>query len=253
MGSITPSRIIIREGEQGGSRARQANDIIVLIDVLRATTSITTALGNGAKAIIPVKSIDEARNQHDRISNSLLCGERNGRPPKGFSLGNSPLEFIREVISGKTLILTTSNCTRVLHSTLATPIPYDDAIMPLLAGCLRNLDAIANRLRYLAIRLPKHNITLLAAGKQGTTSPDDHIAAQILRNHLIGVIDTPAVTPSSLLTILQNSPHGQELIRQGFTVDLQFAAEINTSSIIPELVDDRFQIIINHPELMASP
>ena len=88
---------------------------VVLIDVLRACTSICTALENDALEIIPAESLEKAINKYSFLDkdNTILAGERNASKPKGFDLGNSPFEFDKETVSGKTIIFTTTNGTKL--------------------------------------------------------------------------------------------------------------------------------------------
>ena len=91
--------------------------IVVIIDVLRATSTIATALFNGAKSIIPVDSVAECIRIGKQID-SITAGERDGKIAEGLEHGNSPFEYPREFIEGKTLVLTTTNGTKLLHMAL---------------------------------------------------------------------------------------------------------------------------------------
>ena len=90
--------------------------VAVVIDVLRASTTVVHALASGAQAVIPCETIDEAREQSTRRSSGtvLLGGERGGERIDGFDLGNSPLEFTPEAVAGKTIVFTTTNGTKAL-------------------------------------------------------------------------------------------------------------------------------------------
>src|SRR5919205_1382261 len=93
-----------------------AGRVVVVIDVLRASTSIAAALANGAKNVVPLESADEVitrARQFDR-SEVRLAGERKMRAIPGFDLGNSPREFTREAVEGKTVLITTTNGTVAL-------------------------------------------------------------------------------------------------------------------------------------------
>ena len=84
---------------------------VIILDVLRATTTMTIALANGAKEIIPTENIATAVRVAKGSRNSLLCGERNGKIVDGFNLGNSPLEYTNEVVKDKSLVFSTTNGT----------------------------------------------------------------------------------------------------------------------------------------------
>ena len=94
-----------------------SNSIVVIIDVLRATSTIATALYNGAKAVIPVDSVTRCMELGKQID-GITAGERDGKIAEGLEYGNSPFEYPREFIEGKTLVLTTTNGTRLLQMAL---------------------------------------------------------------------------------------------------------------------------------------
>ena len=94
-----------------------SQSIVVIIDVLRATSTIATALENGAKTIIPVDSVAECIRIGKQI-NAITAGERDGKVAEGLQYGNSPFEYPKEFIEGKTLVLTTTNGTKLLHMAL---------------------------------------------------------------------------------------------------------------------------------------
>ncbi len=93
------------------------NSIVVIIDVFRATSTIATALYNGAKCIIPVDSVAKCIELGRKIE-AITAGERDGKIAEGLEYGNSPFEYSKEFIGGKTLVLTTTNGTKLLHMAL---------------------------------------------------------------------------------------------------------------------------------------
>ena len=111
--------------------------IVVIIDVLRATSTIATALHNGAKCIIPVDSVAECIRLGKQID-SITAGERDGKIAEGLDYGNSPFEYPAEFIGGKTLVLTTTNGTRLLHMAL------DKNAKAIITGSFPNLSAVCD-------------------------------------------------------------------------------------------------------------
>lgn len=111
--------------------------IVVIIDVLRATSTIATALYNGAKAIIPVSSVADCIRIGKQID-SITAGERDGQVAEGLEYGNSPFEYPREFVAGKTLVLTTTNGTRLLHMAL------DKNAKAVITGSFPNLSAVCD-------------------------------------------------------------------------------------------------------------
>jgi 2-phosphosulfolactate phosphatase len=116
-----------------------SNSIVVIIDVLRATSTIATVLHNGAKCIIPVDSVAECIRIGKQIE-GITAGERDGRVAEGLSYGNSPFEYPREFVKGKTLVLTTTNGTKLLHMAL------DKGAKKIITGSFPNLTSVCNYL-----------------------------------------------------------------------------------------------------------
>ena len=110
---------------------------VVIIDVLRATSTIANALYNGAKAVIPVDSVAECIRIGKQIE-GITAGERDGHIAEGLQHGNSPSEYPRSFIANKTLVLTTTNGTKLLHMALANNAPN------IITGSFPNLDAVCD-------------------------------------------------------------------------------------------------------------
>jgi 2-phosphosulfolactate phosphatase len=141
----------------------------VIIDVLRATTTLTQALASGASSVIEAATVDEAFALRERHPGSLLCGEREGRIIPGFDLGNSPFEYMNERVAGKTLVFASTNGSQALR---------------LAAGRTRilaafvNLSAVVKRLRGAT------EIVIVCAGKLGEPSIEDTACAGLLVRRL---------------------------------------------------------------------
>jgi len=113
------------------------NSIVVIIDVLRATSTIATVLFNGAKCIIPVDSVAECIRISKQIE-GITAGERDGKVAEGLSYGNSPFEYPRNFIKGKTLVLTTTNGTKLLHMAL------EKGAKKIITGSFPNLSSVCD-------------------------------------------------------------------------------------------------------------
>ncbi len=107
-------RVDVELWARDAGKAVGRGDLIIVIDALRSGTSILNALTNGAEAVIPVVSLKEAYRLRSQHPEYLLAGERGGHRPEGFDLGNSPLEFTREKVAGKSLVMTTTSGTAAL-------------------------------------------------------------------------------------------------------------------------------------------
>jgi 2-phosphosulfolactate phosphatase len=122
-----------------------SSSIVVIIDVLRATSTIATAIYNGAKDIIPVDSVAECIRLGKQIE-GITAGERDGLIAEGLSHGNSPFEYPTEFIGGKTLVLTTTNGTKLLHMAL------DNGAKQIITGSFPNISAVCDYL--VAMNMP---------------------------------------------------------------------------------------------------
>ena len=122
-----------------------STSIVVIIDVLRATSTIATALYNGAKDIIPVDSVAECIRLGKQIE-GITAGERDGLIAEGLAHGNSPFEYPAEFIGGKTLVLTTTNGTKLLHMAL------DKGAKEVITGTFPNISAVCDYL--VAMNMP---------------------------------------------------------------------------------------------------
>ena len=143
--------------------------IVVIIDVLRATSTIATALYNGAKAIIPVDSVAECIRIGKQID-SITAGERDGQIAEGLAYGNSPFEYPAEFIEGKTLVLTTTNGTRLLQMAL------DKNAKAIITGSFPNLSAVCDFL----LAQKQHVILGCAAWKNRVNIEDTLFAGAVI-------------------------------------------------------------------------
>lgn len=141
------------------------NTVVVIIDVFRATSTIASVINNGAKCIIPVDTVPKAIEISKRID-GIAAGERDGKIADGLQHGNSPLEYSTDFISGKTLVLTTTNGTKLLHMAL------DNNADTIISGSFPNLSAVCN---YLIAQ--NKNVVLGCAGWKDRYNLEDTLFA----------------------------------------------------------------------------
>jgi 2-phosphosulfolactate phosphatase len=148
-----------------------SNSIVVIIDVLRATSTIATALYNGAKCVIPVDSVTRCMEIGRQIE-GITAGERDGQIAEGLEYGNSPFEYPRDFVEGKTLVLTTTNGTRLLHMAL------EKGAKQIITGSFPNLSAVCAHLLS-----SKQNVILgCAAWKDRVNIEDMLFAGAVISN-----------------------------------------------------------------------
>src|SRR3954468_14884459 len=148
--------------------AQLAGATALVIDVLRASTTIVTALGNGAACVIPVESVEDARVRKAALGpDALLAGERHSDPPEGFDLGNSPLEFTPDRVRGRAIVMTTSNGTRALTAARA--------------AAAVGVAALVNAGAAAAWALAEgRDVVLVCSGELGAPSLEDETCAGVL-------------------------------------------------------------------------
>lgn len=208
----------------------------VVIDVLRATTTIVTALAAGCVAVRPCLEVEEARNLADqlRAGRVLLGGERDGSPLSGFDLGNSPREYTCAVCRGRTLVLTTTNGTRaLLHASAAERV---------LLGAFVNYSAVCEQLRQEA--RPVH---IVCAGSAGEVTLEDTLLAGAFVEYLseLGNVrlndgarlawDCFEMHGRVLEGALEVSAGGVRLRELGYDEDIRAAARVDQFALVPEL------------------
>lgn len=218
---------------------------IVVLDILRASTTAVVALDQGAQRIFPCGSRHEAfllkKRLQDEGIEPLLCGERGGRRIEGFDLGNSPREFTAERISHRTLIMATTNGTRALKSAQELVEKHEKGWIAF--GAFRNAAAITQRLLN-----QNGDCLLVASGKEGFFSMEDFVGAGLLIDLLMQAapeepwqLDDASGAAhelylhhhENLLHVLLTCSHGRYLIECGFGDDLPICAEVSTSHCIP--------------------
>lgn len=224
---------------------RLTGSVAVVIDVLRATTTMVHALAAGCTCIRPCAEIEEARAVAGelRVGKVLLAGERGGAPLPGFDLGNSPREYTSRLCRGRTIVMTTSNGTRALvRATEAERV---------LAAAFVNYSAVCEQLRREA--RPVH---IVCAGTDGEVALEDTLLAGALVDFLSQVSevqlndaarlawDTFENQRAILAGALEVSRGGAILRRLGYDEDVAAAAQVDRFHLVPELRRDPLRLEI---------
>jgi 2-phosphosulfolactate phosphatase len=212
--------------------------VVAVIDVLRASTSIATALDNGARTVVPVESTDIAlmRAKQFERDKVVLAGEIRMQPIPGFDLGNSPREFTSEVVGDKTVLMTTTNGTRALMGL--------QGARDVIVVSYVNHSAAATMLRTAA--RANENISIVCAGHEGHFSLEDAACAgRLVRSislpgsslelndaaHACELID--GRYGDNIAKIFEDSVHGKALTEAGFGDDLIACAALDSHPVVP--------------------
>jgi 2-phosphosulfolactate phosphatase len=213
------------------SKVTEKDFIVVIIDVLRATTSFCAALDNGAKCIIPLASVDEARGYKE--NGYLVAGERDGSKIDFADFGNSPSGFITPIIKDRVIAYTTTNGTQAIEMAKGS-----DAVA---LAAFTNLNAITGW-----IVKQNKNVVILCSGWKNTFSAEDAICAGALTLELMksgnfrmngdssyAAYDLWNIAKIDLLGYVQKASHYQRLEKLGLAEQLPLCFGINTSKAIP--------------------
>ena len=212
---------------------------VVVVDVVRATTTLVEALANGARAIYATASTEEAVKLAQSLGrkDTLLCGERKGSKVPGFDLGNSPREFTRAAVGGKRLVMSTTNGTRALakgqHSAR------------LLTGAFTNLSAVARAVN------GADRLVVLCAGREGRFTLDDALCAGYLVRKVQGERECVMNDASQAVAawagfreptreFLETTDGGRALVEIGLGEDLDVCAEIDRHDVVAEMRNQAF-------------
>ena len=218
---------------------------VAIVDVLRATSTITKAIDSGSGALFPVAGIEVARDLAGKLGDALLCGERMGIKPEGFDLGNTPLEFSREKVSGRRIVLASTNGTKALAR-------YSDS-KALIAASLLNASAAADYLKAL-----REDIILVCAGQDGTFGAEDAICAGLMIERLkeTGTKFTMTDPGWAALTLyrackndipgsVRQCDHAAYLIEEGFAEDVAYCSRVDILNSVPKAatIDGKLALI----------
>ena len=221
---------------------------IFVIDVLRATTVMCAARHNGARALIPVASTEEALRLAQTIGSAdvLLAGEKNCLRIPGFALGNSPLEMTEQTVKGKTIVVTTTNGTKALLSTQGAAAVY--------VASAANLTVAGERAREGLEQ--NRDLVILCAGRETAFSLDDaYCAGRLAVVALGGHQPRKGLNDAALASLdlvrrygddwarpLSYSRAGRELIRLGFRDDVLDAARLDAYPVLPRFHERRVTV-----------
>jgi 2-phosphosulfolactate phosphatase len=208
------------------------NSIVVIIDVFRATSTITTALFNGAAKIIPVANVDDCKAIGAQL-NAITAGERDGKIIEGLQHGNSPAEYPRSFIEGKTMVLTTTNGTKLLHMAL------ENGAAEVVTGSFPNLSAVCD---FLATT-DKHVILGCSAWKNRFNLEDTLFAGAVINrikdnftihcDSSMMAEDMYNLHKDHMYNFIRKTTHWHRLSKFGLEKDLEYCVTPDVANVLP--------------------
>ena len=221
---------------------KDRKSIVVVVDVLRATSAMCTAFHHGVNKIIPVSTVEDALDYRD-AENHILAAERNGKMVRGFDFGNSPLQYQNTDVKEKTLVMTTTNGTKAINIAKA-----DHQVV---VGSFLNIDALVAWLEQ-----QQEEVIILCAGWKGDFCFEDTLFAGALSEKLVQTKRFYADSDSAngarmmyrsahedMFAFLDFSQHRKRLALLDIVEDVQFCLQENTTSVIPVLKGDNLVLV----------
>lgn len=210
-----------------------ADKSIVVVDILRATSSMTTAFAHGIESIYPVAKLDECREM--KTKGFLIAGERDGVKVEDFDLGNSPFEYMAENLKGKQIAFTTTNGTQAIAKSFGAK--------EIIIGAFLNLSAVADHLVK-----SNNDILIVCAGWKGKVNLEDTVFAGALVEKLNDKFSLACDAPlaarhlyncakDDMIRFLSASSHVRRLNRLNIHEDMAFCLTIDKYRVVPVLKD----------------
>lgn len=220
-----------------------SDSIVVIIDVLRATSTIATALYNGASSVIPVATVQRCIELGQEVK-GITAGERDGKVAEGLTYGNSPFEYPRNFIENKILVLTTTNGTKLLHMAL------DNGASEIVTGSFPNLSAVCDHL----VKAKKNVFLGCSAWKDRVNMEDTMFAGAVVDRigaHFHIRCDSSRVAQTlyrsakpDLFEFMKknDATHYHRLSGFGLDKDMKYCLSEDGANVLPEFVGDRLVV-----------
>lgn len=204
---------------------------VVVVDILRATSCMTTAFAHGIESIMPFAKLEDCLAK--KVEGYYTAGERDGKKVEGCDLGNSPFEYMNPALKGKKIAFTTTNGTQA--------IAKSDGAREIVIGSFLNLSTVANYLRQ-----GSNNVLVVCAGWKGKVNLEDTLFAgalvELLKDNIEPDCDAPLMAQhlynqgkKDLVAFLQNSSHVKRLARLNIHKDIEFCLTPDQYSVLPIL------------------
>lgn len=218
--------------------------LVIIVDILRATTVVTTALANGAKSIIPVMTCQECEDLGRKMG-YLMTAERNVAKCDFANLGNSPKEYTKDIVSGRDIVFTTTNGTRALS------MAREQGVRDIIIGAFINVGAVAE----YVIKKQYKEVLVVASGWNGMVSLEDCLFCGCLTNRLLSkgvecslndmatimndLYNTEVAKDYTLMSLLRKSEHFGRLEKHNLISDAEYCMQKDIYDFVVALSGDR--------------
>jgi 2-phosphosulfolactate phosphatase len=217
--------------------------VAIVIDVLRASSTITQAMVNGAREVVPVSTPAEAGELAVKAGRAdvVLGGERDGKLIEGFDLGNSPFEYSSDRVNGRTVIFASTNGSPALVRAKSAEL--------VTIGCFNNFSSVTSSARESGL-----DVSIICSGRNGKFSLEDFVCAgkivegltassnSISNDGAQGSLDLFRYYRSQIPEVVRNSYHGKYLASLGFEADLDHCAKVDIHHVVPTLIEGKIRL-----------
>ncbi len=215
-----------------------SDKVVVVVDILRATSCMTAGLANGVKSITPYQNLEQC--EFMKYKGYLIAGERDGQKVDGFDLGNSPFDYMDQSVKGKKVAVTTTNGT--------VAIEKSKRAIEVIIGSFLNISAVAAH-----VKKQRQNVLILCAGWKGKINLEDSLFTGALVDKLIDDFafesDAPLLAQACYLQMkddmlhrVQNSSHAKRLNRLNVQKDIEYCLKVDEFDIVPRLVGEELVV-----------
>ena len=223
-------QVRIEHGVKGAKNAVSRGDAVIIVDTIRASTTYVNAFASGAKRIVPCSSREHLSEKFNQYPDSLKSGERLCKKIEGYDLGSSPVEMSKTDLSGKVLLSSTTNGSRMVVACSDSPLTV--------MGSFCNSGAVVSFLRKKNM-----DVSIICSGRLGQRVIEDDLCAEYLKNCFDSPNEKFRLTKNEISDACLSSPSYKMLSRAGLENDFSFCMRIDSHSIVPVLDDDGFILL----------
>ncbi len=223
-------QIKIEHGIEGAKLAVLRKDSIIIVDAIRASTTYVNAFASGAVRIVPCSSREHLDKNMENYPGALKSGERLCRKIEGYDLGSSPEEMSNADLTGKTILSSTTNGSKMVVASSSSPL--------VVMGSFCNSNAVV---KFMKERTT--NVSIICSGRLGEEVIEDNLCAEYLKHNLNSTSKHFRLTPSEISEECRKSPSYGMLVSAGLENDFNFCMKIDSHSIVPILDNDGFILL----------
>ena len=223
-------QVKIRHGIEGAKLAVSSKESIIIVDTIRASTTYVNAFASGAVRIVPCSSREHLDKNMKNYPDALKSGERLCRKIEGYDLGSSPEEMSNADLTGKTILSSTTNGSKMVVASSASPL--------VIMGSFCNSNAVVE---FMKKRLT--DVSIVCSGRLGEEVIEDNLCAEYLKHKFNSNSKHFRLTPSEISEECKKSPSYDMLVSAGLENDFNFCMKIDSHSIVPILDNDGFILL----------